>query len=56
MAWENELEDDGLSALPRLFLGVLVIAAESKSFSPPRSNWRSKHSASRWFVMYPRED
>jgi len=47
MAWENEREDEEAAALSRLFFGVLVIAAESKSFSPLRSNRRSKHSALR---------
>jgi hypothetical protein len=62
MRWENEREGEALlalsalSALSRLFFGVLVIAAESKSFGPLRSNCRSKHSAVAQFVMYPRED
>jgi hypothetical protein len=47
MAWENEWEDEGVAALSRLFFGFLVIAAESKSFAPLRSNCRSKHSALR---------
>jgi hypothetical protein len=47
MAWEKEFEEDELVGLFRLFFGVLVIAAESKSFRLPRSNCRSKHSALR---------